>query len=110
MARYQIGTPKGYMGEIFTADSTEAAIAKVEAPPIGEKVLDVTDWQAEDGSPVILLVVADEPETAECPKHGQQRISDSGSFIGFAGGRSYYVTLACGCTDLDETNDINAAY
>lgn len=60
MATYQIGTPKGYMGSVFTADSDAEAIAKAEAPPYGEKVLDLMDWQDETGKPVILLVVRDE--------------------------------------------------
>jgi hypothetical protein len=51
---------------------------------------------------------------ALCPMkpgvHGMQEIVDGGSFTGFAGGRCYYTELACGCIDMDETNDVNAAY
>jgi hypothetical protein len=47
----------------------------------------------------------------ECPNgHVVQRIKDGGSFTGYAGGRSSWTELECGCIDLDETNDINAAY
>jgi hypothetical protein len=57
--RYQIGTPKGWMGSVIQAESVEDAI-KCAKEDLLEDVLDVMDWQDEDGKPIILLVVADE--------------------------------------------------
>jgi len=44
-----------------------------------------------------------------CEKHGWQQVTDMGSGAGFAGGRIYWTTLACGCTDMDETGDVAGA-
>jgi hypothetical protein len=48
-----------------------------------------------------------------CPmkpdEHGVQEIVDGGSFTGFAGGSCYWTELACGCYDMDESDDIRAA-
>lgn len=47
-----------------------------------------------------------------CPTHGRTRIdpSRSGSYSGFAGGRCTYILLECGCTEVDESADLRAAY
>ena len=47
-----------------------------------------------------------------CPtgKHGDTTIVEFGSFTGYAGGKCYVTELACGCTDLDESADVRAAY
>jgi len=47
-----------------------------------------------------------------CPtgKHGDTTIVGFGSFTGYAGGKCYVTELACGCTDLDESADVRAAY
>ncbi len=72
--------------------ATEAELDALPGTPGGPSFDDVDDW-------------------APCPNdHGMQEIHEVGSFTGFAGGRSYFCVLACGCTDLDETNDLNAAY
>jgi hypothetical protein len=48
-----------------------------------------------------------------CPmlpqEHGMQEITETGSFGGYAGGQCYYAVLACGCVDMDESNDVLAA-
>jgi hypothetical protein len=48
-----------------------------------------------------------------CPRnpaeHGMQEIVETGDYIGFAGGRCWYATLACGCVDADESRDVAAA-
>jgi hypothetical protein len=71
--------------------------------PDTEAELDHMRWQEVD---------SDESELVWCPRgeHGLQEVINQGSFVGHAGGRSYFVELACGCTDMDETNDVNAAY
>ena len=58
--KWQLGSPSGWRGEVIEAGSAEEAIAVVEAAPYRERVLDVMDWQDEDGQPIGLLVVADE--------------------------------------------------
>jgi hypothetical protein len=58
MSSYMIGSPSGWRGETFDAESDDAAVARVEAG--GDPVPDLMDWQDEDGRPVTLLVVADE--------------------------------------------------
>jgi hypothetical protein len=45
-----------------------------------------------------------------CAKHGEQEVIEEGSFTGYAGGRSWWAKLACGCMAVDESNDIAAAY
>lgn len=61
MTTYQIGTPKGYMGAKFEADSDGEAVIIAESAPYYEKVLDLVDWPGERrGEEVTLLVVADE--------------------------------------------------
>ncbi|HWI69474.1 MAG TPA: hypothetical protein VNS88_14060 [Nitrospiraceae bacterium] len=51
-----------------------------------------------------------EPNQMWCDKHGWQIVSNGGSGGGFAGGRIYWTELACGCVDMDESDDIRAAY
>jgi hypothetical protein len=47
---------------------------------------------------------------AECPNgHGYQKIKESGSFTGFAGGTSYFAELECGDMLMDESDDLAAA-
>lgn len=50
-----------------------------------------------------------EPEQGDCRRHGWQLVTTSGSGPGYAGGRVYWATLACGCTDMDESGDVEAA-
>ena len=49
-------------------------------------------------------------DDVECDKHGVQQIADEFSFSGYAGGRCFGFELSCGCTSLDESNDVAAAY
>jgi hypothetical protein len=50
------------------------------------------------------------PEFATCPNgHGDQEVTAEGGFTGYAGGRCYTATLACGCQIVDESADIAAA-
>jgi hypothetical protein len=109
--KYQLGSPNGWRGDTFTAASDEEAVAKAEAAPYFEHVLDLMDWQDEQGQPVVLLVVGDEERREEytCPKHGPTTVVRKFGYTGYAGGRCYGVELACGCTDVDESGDINAA-
>lgn len=51
-----------------------------------------------------------EPAQGECVKHGWQLVTDHGVSTGFAGGRVYWANLACGCSDIDESDDVRAAY
>jgi hypothetical protein len=54
---------------------------------------------------------AREPAQGWCGTHNSwQLLRDCGSGRGFAGGTIYWATLACGCTDMDESDDIRAAY
>jgi hypothetical protein len=49
--------------------------------------------------------------TVTCPRcRGEQEITDSGSGTGFAGGSIYWTNLACGHVDMDESDDVRAAY
>jgi hypothetical protein len=48
--------------------------------------------------------------TETCKKHGPQEVVDSDSYTGFAGGSCYWYRLACGCQQVDESDDIRAAY
>jgi hypothetical protein len=50
-----------------------------------------------------------EPAQGKCARHGWQLVLDAGSGSGFAGGRIWWATLACGCTDMDESGDVEAA-
>ena len=50
------------------------------------------------------------PDLTECPKHGEQEITGGDSYTGYAGGRCWTLTLACGCTQVDKAGDIAAAY
>lgn len=52
---------------------------------------------------------ADANDLAYCVKHGYVAVSDSGSTSGFAGGTVNWAQLACGCFDMDETGDMEAA-
>ena len=48
-----------------------------------------------------------------CPlgrDHGWQLVIDQGSGHGFAGGTIYWAQLYCGDFDVDESDDIRAAY
>ena len=49
-------------------------------------------------------------DTAPCETHGEQAVVASGDFTGFAGGACAWAELACGCTLVDESADIRAAY
>lgn len=49
-----------------------------------------------------------EPYTV-CDRHGYQTIVNSGTSTGFAGGTVYWANLACGCFDVDESDDVRAA-
>lgn len=51
-----------------------------------------------------------EPMQMWCNAHGWQLVVKSGSGSGFAGGRIYWAELACGSVDMDESDDIRAAY
>jgi len=44
-----------------------------------------------------------------CRTHGYVFMTDSGSGEGFAGGRVWHATLACGCYLMDESDDLRAA-
>jgi hypothetical protein len=48
--------------------------------------------------------------TLPCRRHGEQEIESQGSGSGFAGGTVYWIRLACGCTEMDESGDVRAAY
>lgn len=52
----------------------------------------------------------EEGDDAYCEKHGDVTIIDEFSFTGYAGGKCFGFELSCGCTSLDESNDIAAAY
>lgn len=56
--RYVIGSPNGWRGSEIHAVSDEEA--KAAAALMGETVVDLMDWQDEDGRPCVLLVVPDE--------------------------------------------------
>jgi hypothetical protein len=56
-----------------------------------------------------LRELAAEP-TLPCRRHGEQEIESQGSGSGFAGGTVYWLRLACGCTEMDESGDVRAAY
>jgi hypothetical protein len=58
MQTYQLGSPSRWVGSTHQAATDAEAIAWAKAG--GDEVLDIMDWQDEDGQPVILLVVADE--------------------------------------------------
>lgn len=36
-------------------------------------------------------------------------VMEADSFLGYAGGRCYTTTLSCGCTTMDDSNDMWAA-
>lgn len=48
-------------------------------------------------------------DQAVCPRHGPTTVVSSGTYTGYAGGRCYYAELGCGCTDADESGDVEAA-
>jgi hypothetical protein len=49
--------------------------------------------------------------TLPCQRgHGEQEIASQGLGSGFAGGTIYWIVLACGCTNMDESDDIRAAF
>jgi hypothetical protein len=50
-----------------------------------------------------------EPAQGECARHGWQLVDDHGVSTGFAGGRVYWANLACGCFEVDESDDLRAA-
>jgi hypothetical protein len=60
MTIYMFMTPKGMRGSSFEAYSDEEAETIAAKPPYCEKVLDMQEWLDEDGTPIILLVVADD--------------------------------------------------
>ena len=51
-----------------------------------------------------------EPPQEWCQKHNSWQLADFGFSKGFAGGNIYWSSLACGCFDMDESDDIRAAY
>ena len=50
-----------------------------------------------------------EPPQLWCDRHGWQLVTDYGVSTGFAGGRCPWANLACGCFDVDESDDLRAA-
>jgi hypothetical protein len=51
----------------------------------------------------------DAPYYAKCSAHGWREVVDNGTFTGYAGGRSSWIELSCGCSQLDESEDVRAA-
>lgn len=66
------------------------------------------DADARTGTPV-LLDADGEPYTETCRTHGEQLVTESVGFTGYAGGSCFADTLACGCTIVDESDDVRAA-
>lgn len=64
------------------------------------------DYVGECPHPTCLAI---EPAQGDCTTHGWQLVTTAGSGPGFAGGRVYWASLACGCTDMDESGDAEAA-
>jgi len=52
----------------------------------------------------------DEGDAVFCEKHGETEIVTEFGFTGYAGGKCFGYEYACGCTSLDESNDLSAAY
>lgn len=50
------------------------------------------------------------PAVAFCKEHGFQVVVNVESSTGFAGGTIYFAELACGHFDVDESDDVRAAY
>jgi hypothetical protein len=50
------------------------------------------------------------PDQDFCGRHGWQQITSRDVSQGFAGGRIYWADLTCGCQNIDESDDIRAAY
>ena len=48
-------------------------------------------------------------EEAFCRRHGPTTVEKSGTFSGYAGGVCSFWKLACGCTLIDESDDIHSA-
>jgi hypothetical protein len=57
--KFQFISPSGWVGSTFEAGSDAEAVKIAKAAPYFEKVLDVIDWQDEDGNAVVGLVVKD---------------------------------------------------
>jgi len=61
-----------------------------------------------DGRPLCVDCAAG-GDAATCPRHGPTTVTGCGTTAGFAGGACYWAQLACGCFDMDESNDLAAA-
>lgn len=44
-----------------------------------------------------------------CAQHPDATVTDVQEYTGFAGGKCYAYTLSCGCSALDESDDVRAA-
>jgi hypothetical protein len=83
---------------------------KTPIPIIQGPVCDKADWIGVCDHNSCWTLLSDQA-AIECPRgHGLQRIVKCDSGGGFAGGRIYWTILECGCVDLDESDDIRAAY
>jgi hypothetical protein len=51
-------------------------------------------------------------ELQRCTRHPESALIpvEAGSGKGFAGGNVYWTNYACGCMDMDESDDVRAAY
>jgi hypothetical protein len=91
------------------------AAAKVSSDPQGALTYYAKAQQLEDCARDLAERLAAAPalgakdEAAECPTHGPTTVAGVHPFQGYAGGRCYLTTLACGCSDMDESGDLEAA-
>jgi hypothetical protein len=60
------------------------------------------DWTYSDSDAELI-------DEAFCRKHGPSTVVKAGTFSGYAGGLCYFWKLACGCTLLDESDDVRVA-
>ena len=63
----------------------------------------------EDYTPEELLAMEDDNDSY-CMTHPDATITEEGGYSGFAGGSCYWATLSCGCTIVDEDDDVRAAF
>ena len=68
------------------------------------------EWEGHCPHPTCHKIDDTLPDLTECARHGEQEVTGGGSFTGYAGGRSYWLELACGCTQMDESGDVAAAF
>lgn len=80
----------------------DGRIRLAEGPPCA-----TAEFQGECPHPTCALI---DPPQGECRDHGWQLVTSHGVSTGFAGGRVYWANLACGCSDVDESGDLRAAY